>query len=266
MKLRMVLFIGLLLPMVLIVSACDGLPDIPDIGGDAEVPDGITSTLSHTYELATYNVYTSSYDYETTEDEFLAYIEDSGYTLATDDDAMNYSFFMQYGDTSSGGNVFEDDEHYKYVYITGTDESVTVITVEATKDDYQRYVDGNGEDNGTDNDNDTHATLPDNDVSGEDNEFIERYPDSVRISYLQYTDGNKEITYYEYLTDGDVSNVKDYYLDAINDKGYELEADVTHNDEHYLEINANDVNIIIHITTDSDGFTEVEFAIEKPVE
>lgn len=72
-----------------------------------------------------------------------------------------------------------------------------------------------------------NASVPGEDVDGSDIPNLSRYPGSVRIEYLREEQGEVIWTEVEYLTEADLSQVREFYRDAfrtedwsVNDVGY----------------------------------------------
>lgn len=72
-----------------------------------------------------------------------------------------------------------------------------------------------------------NTSLPSEDVDGSDIPGLSRYPGSVRIEYLRESQGEVIWTEVEYLTEADLSQVREFYRDAfrsedwsVNDVGY----------------------------------------------
>lgn len=71
------------------------------------------------------------------------------------------------------------------------------------------------------------TSIPSEDVDGSDIPGLNRYPGSVRIEYIRETQGEVIWTEVEYLTEADLSQVREFYRDAfrtehwsVNDVGY----------------------------------------------
>lgn len=72
-----------------------------------------------------------------------------------------------------------------------------------------------------------NPSIPSEDVSGSDIPSLSRYPGSVRIEYIREDQGNMIWTEIEYLTDADMSQVREFYRDSfrsedwsVNDVGF----------------------------------------------
>lgn len=72
-----------------------------------------------------------------------------------------------------------------------------------------------------------NTSIPGEDVDGSDIPNLNRYPDSVRIEYVREEQGAVIWTEVEYLTEADLSQVREFYRDAfrtedwsVNDVGY----------------------------------------------
>jgi hypothetical protein len=72
-----------------------------------------------------------------------------------------------------------------------------------------------------------NTSLPGEDVDGSDVPGLSRYPGSVRIEYLREKQGEVIWTEVEYLTEAELSEVREFYRDAfrtedwsVNDVGY----------------------------------------------
>lgn len=72
-----------------------------------------------------------------------------------------------------------------------------------------------------------NPSLPDEDVDGSDIPGLSRYPGSVRIEYIRENQGEMVWTEIEYLTNADMSQVREFYRDSfraedwsVNDVGY----------------------------------------------
>jgi|GEM_PF-3103961 len=211
---------------ITMLSACGQVPDIPDIpdipgiGEGEDVSDDITHEMTIEYDLATYSLYTSMLDYEETEEEFAAYLEDQGYTLA-DEEEVDKSFFIQYGDgTSAGGAVYEEDDYYLYVYITGDADGAMVYTVGTTKENYEGYKEGDldeGQLDDEDNDEDPDEDpVPEEDTAeGEEIPDLDRHPGAVMVSHTKVVLEDETDYYIEYLVEGDLRDVFDFYEDEL---------------------------------------------------
>ncbi len=169
-------FISVLCFMVfmVVVSGCDLIPDVTDVidvpGFEAgeDISEDITHNLTVTYDLATYTLYTSTVDYESTQAQFEAYLEGEGYEEADEDD-IDRAFFIQYGDgTKAGGTVYETDDYYLYVYMTIGDDGGSIYTVGTSKENYEGYMEGELDEGQIDDDADQDIVPDDDVVEGEE--------------------------------------------------------------------------------------------------
>lgn len=204
-----------LLLFITMLSACGRVPDIPDIPGIGEgedVSDDITHEITIEYDLAAYSLYTSMLDYEATEEEFAAYLENQGYTLV-DEEEVDKSFFIQYGDgTSAGGTVYEENDYYLYVYITEDTDGAMVYTVGTTKENYEGYKEGNLDEGQIDDEDSDEDPVPVEDtIEGEEIPNLERYPNSVMVSHTKVVLADETEYYIEYLVQGDLRDVFGFY-------------------------------------------------------
>ncbi len=62
------------------------------------------------------------------------------------------------------------------------------------------------------------VVLPEKDVAGEDLEFIDRYPHSVRVDYAK-TDTQTTNTY---KAEAQIDTIKEYYLENLKELGWEV--------------------------------------------
>lgn len=72
-----------------------------------------------------------------------------------------------------------------------------------------------------------NPSIPSEDVTGSDIPGLSRYPGSVRIEYIREDQGNMIWTEIEFLTDADMSQVREFYRDSfrsedwsVNDVGF----------------------------------------------
>ncbi len=220
-RLGTLLFLALFVTMIAGCDLVDDIPDIPDIPGIGEgedISDDITHELTVEYDLATYSLYTSTLDYEETETEFTAYLADEGYT-EVDDEEVDQSFFIQYGDgTQAGGSLYEDDDHYLYVYMTVGEEGGSIYTVGTTKENYEGYKEGDLDEGQLDDDDDDpdEDPVPDEDtVEGEEIPDLERYPGAVMVRHDKVVVENETEYFIEYLVEGDLADVYAYYEEEL---------------------------------------------------
>lgn len=217
------MFVGVCLLSVM--AGCGMFPDVPDIPGIGEgedVSDTITHDLTIEYDLAVYSVYSSSAGYDDSQEEFISHLKEEGYEGA-DMDGVDQTFFIQYGDgTSAGGELYEAEDHYLYFYITGEDDSSTIYTVEANKDDYEAYIEGDADEGQLDDDNDNgdndKVLVPDDDtVSGEELPDLPRYEGAVMVEYNRLTSEEETEILIEYLVEADWETVFNHYQNALDD-------------------------------------------------
>ena len=213
---------GILLFFVLFItmlSACGRVPDIPDIPGIGEgedVSDDITHEITIEYDLATYSLYTSMLDYEATEEEFAVYLENQDYTLV-DEEEVDKSFFIQYGDgTSAGGTVYEENDYYLYVYITEDADGAMVYTVGTTKENYEGYKEGDLDEGQIDDEDSDEDPVPVEDTAeGEEIPDLDRYPGAVMVSHTKVVLADETEYHIEYLVESDLKDVFDHYQDEL---------------------------------------------------
>lgn len=72
-----------------------------------------------------------------------------------------------------------------------------------------------------------NPSIPEEDVTGSDISALSRYPGSVRIEYIREDQGDMIWTEIEYLTDAELSQVREFYRDSfrsedwsVNDVGF----------------------------------------------
>jgi len=137
------------------------------------------------------------------------------------DEVVAQSFFIQYVDpTSAGGTLYEDGENCLYVYLSGDEDSATVYTVGASKDDYEGYMEGDldegqidEDDNGDKNDEDL---VPDEaTATGDEPPELARDPEAVMVEHVEFV--QEEATEYsiEYLVEADWEDVFAHYQDEL---------------------------------------------------
>lgn len=67
-----------------------------------------------------------------------------------------------------------------------------------------------------------NLSIPSEDVSGSDIQGLNRYPGSVRIEYIREDQGDMTWTEVEYLTDADLSQVREFYRDSFRTEGWSV--------------------------------------------
>ena len=226
------LLIGLISFSLLGCGIGDIIDRIPGFGGgEGEVADGIHHDLTIEYDNHVYKVYESTLDHDEATNRFEDLLESRGYVISEDDAAE--AFFVEEGDVSHGGQTFEDDDHFKYVLVTGSDGDISIFTLLAEKstvDDYDKNdSNGNGQ-------NGNGLTMPDEDVDGEDSTLIERYPTSIRTDYVHVVEDGDEKVSNTYLVDAEIEDVYTFFFDMVDSEGFEITENIYSPSENAMHI------------------------------
>ncbi len=206
-----------------LVSGCGLVPDdlfddlpideLPDFEGEEDVTEHITRTSRITHDGVSVSNYTASLECEAAKGEFHDHLEDEGYQEVEED--LDQTFFVQHNGAQTGGTTFEDDDHYKYVYISSEDEEAVIVTIRASKEDYEEEVTNERPDHG---DYDEDFTMPDDDKDeGEEPEIIDRYPGSVMTEHHHMIDNEHDKYWIVYVVEDSLDDVYDCYVDILED-------------------------------------------------
>ena len=99
------------------------------------------------------------------------------------------------------------------------------------------------------------------DVYGQDIDFIERYPESIRSYYESY-DGDLSVTY---QTEDDQEAVRTYFNDLLAADGWGLDGDATDYMDYSRDTTAGEEYVSVYFYPYPDqGITEYELYYEQP--
>ena len=227
-----------------LISGCGiDLPDMPiDLGNNDEIIDGIEHEMTINYDDYSFKTYSSTLAYDATMEEFENHLKDQGYTQSDAYEEIE-AFFMQEDMVSHGGIVYEDDDDYKYLYMTGSDGDVTIYTMIADKARVEDY-DTDNDDHGTDDEDNDHddsddpLVVPEDDVEGEDVTILKRYPNAVRIEHTMVQDQEGEHIVNEYLVEDSIQEVYNFFLDELDDEHWTITSQQFSASEGLAEIKA----------------------------